>query len=515
MTAFCKSRRGSVAIMAVMILLVLGGLMAAASPMIINEVKMNMVNRDTIEAQYAAEAGAKVGIAAIYGKKEEWSWLKKPINLIPDNARATYMVEIVDSTGAAPTAALTPGEKYTITSTGTVNGSIKKVSAKVTAGGSSSVVRYASYSGSSMRIISGTVTGDIAATGTLTIGNGMTVDGSATVTTGTLTDPQKQDVAGKTTGGLTEVTSIGTLDVASLMQYGATFPVMPTLSTVHSYGQALPRPAGGSATINLTGAYDYSSNPTSGVYYYDSNLADWWQYTYNVASGQKVFIYINGDYTVGMPITGAGDVTIYATGNITVHKNISGNNVNLYAGKVITLSQNTISGNKITLQSAGDFYISGGNVAANTGGTVDIISGNNLDMGAGSVVGSVVTMKAKTASAGKNSSSGLHGVNINAGYPTNKTYIYVDGNVNMASGTVGGLSMIVSMGSVNLHGTQSSAIIIANEDIEAAAGSSGGLYANGSIYIHGANVAYSSSDFSKLVTETSTTAFSIDSWGTP
>jgi hypothetical protein len=92
-------------------------------------------------------------------------------------------------------------------------------------------------------------------------------------------------------------------------------------------------------------------------------------------------------------------------------------------------------------------------------------------MGGGSVVGSVVTLKAKTASAGKNSSSGLHGVNINVGYPNNKTYIYVNGDVNMASGTIGGLSMIVSMGSVNLHGTQSSAIIIANGNIEAASGS--------------------------------------------
>jgi hypothetical protein len=99
MTAFFKSRRGSVAIMAVMILLVLGGLMAAASPMIINEVKMNTVNRDMIEAQYAAEAGAKVGIAAIYGKKTDWSWLgsagvDKFQPLIPGSANKQYSVAI-------------------------------------------------------------------------------------------------------------------------------------------------------------------------------------------------------------------------------------------------------------------------------------------------------------------------------------------------------------------------------------------------------------------------------------
>lgn len=553
MTAFCKNRRGSAAIMAVMILLVLGGLMAAASPMIINEVKMNTVNRDTIEAQYAAEAGAKVGIAAIYAKKTDWSWLGlnnfQP--LIPGSSNRKYSVAI---SPAPPSTAdgWKAGDQYIITSKGKVNGAEKTVKVKVTVGGSSSVVRYASFSNGPMNIVSGSVTGDIASNGLITVGYGMAVDGTVTYSN------QKPVING--TAGTVYADSIGTLDVASLMKYSAAapaMPAMPTLSAVHSYGQVLPRPAGGATTVDLTGSYDYTSNPTSGVYYYDSSLADWWQYTYNVPAGQKVLIYINGDYTVGMPITGSGDITIYVTGQIDVHKNITGRNVaiytkgdidkiesdatisgtnnvklfsngnitingnvtapsvGVYAQKQVDLYQKTISGDKIDLQSTGDFYISGGNVIANAGGTVDITTYANLDMGGGSVVGSVVTMKAKTASAGKNSSSGLHGVNINVGYPTNKTYIYVDGNVNMASGTIGGLSMIVSMGSVNLHGTQSSAIIIANGNIEAASGSSGGLYANGSIYIHGANVTYSSSTFSKLITETSITPFSIDSWGTP
>ena len=132
MTAFFKNRRGSVTIMAVMILLVLGGLMAAASPMIINEVKMNTVNRDMIEAQYAAEAGAKVGIAAIYGNKEEWSWLGNAFSLTSGSTDKTYSVTITPALTGAPEA----GKEYTITSTGTVNGSIKKVSVKVKAGGS-------------------------------------------------------------------------------------------------------------------------------------------------------------------------------------------------------------------------------------------------------------------------------------------------------------------------------------------------------------------------------------------
>lgn len=550
-----QNQRGSVLMIALLIFLILSGMLVAASPTIINELKMNTVNRDMVEAQYAAEAGAKIGMAAVYGKKTDWSWLGKPYYLVNGDTAKTYSVTITPTLSAAPTA----GTEYTITSTGVVNNSTKKVIVKVTAGGSSSVLKYASYSGGPMNIISGTVTGDIAATSSLTIGFGMTVDGAATITKGVLTASQLADVESRTTGTVTEVTTIGTLDVSTLMKYASAAPAMPTmpsLSSVHSYGRALSGPSNPAETINLTGSYNYASNPTSGVYYYDSNLADWWAKTYNIASGQKVFIYIKGDYTVGMPITGAGDITIFATGTIDVHKNISGSNITLYAGKnlilentstiaasgsvncysngtttvqsnitaasvgvysqkTITLSGNTIRGDSIVLQSTGDFYVSGGNVLANSGGTIQISTCGNLDMGAGSITGSVVTMVASTASASNNNASGLHGVNINVGQPTYKTYLYVNGNVNMASGTIGGASMIVSMGSVNLHGTTSSAAIIANGDIDAASGSSGGLYANGTINIHGANVSYSSTTFSTLSVSTAGVAFAVGSWSKP
>ena len=77
--------------MSLLVLVVLGGMLAAASPMIVNEVKMNTINRDMIDAQFAAEAGAKVGIAAVYAKKtsSELDWLGKQQNLTKAVGRFT------------------------------------------------------------------------------------------------------------------------------------------------------------------------------------------------------------------------------------------------------------------------------------------------------------------------------------------------------------------------------------------------------------------------------------------
>ena len=69
------NRRGSVMILSVIVLIFLGGMLTAVSPMIINEVKFNSMNQNMVGAQFAAEAGAKVAIAAIDAKNANWDWL--------------------------------------------------------------------------------------------------------------------------------------------------------------------------------------------------------------------------------------------------------------------------------------------------------------------------------------------------------------------------------------------------------------------------------------------------------
>ena len=471
-----NNQRGSVLIMGLLVLVVLGGMLAAASPMIVNEVKLNMVNRDMIDAQFTAEAGAKAGIAAVYAKNADWTWLGKPKNLTTAEANKTYSVEIVDaSTNTAISGAPVSGTTYKITSTGTVNGVSKKAVVSSLFSNAGGVFNYGAYSSGAMKIVSGSLTGNIASDGLITVGNGVTVNGKVSYTGVTPV------IGGSIQGTPTKVSSIGTLDVNSLMRYTPAMPVFSMSGTV------LPN-----SNLALSGAYNYVSNPTSGKYYKNSNFSNW-SYLYTVAADQSIFIYVNGNYTIGTSITGGGNITIYATGNIETHGNIIGDTVKIYAGGNILLSEKTITGNTIVLQSAGNFNVSGGSVLSPDNGTVDIFSGGKFDIGAGSITGGVVTITATSASS-KVDAVNLHGGNINSGKPGYITKIFAGGDVNLTSLTIGGASMIVATGSMDLHGMTSSAILIANGDIEAASGSAGGLYTNGSINsIHGASITYAPS----------------------
>lgn len=457
------NQRGSSMILGLIASLFLATLLAGIGPLVAVALKSTSVDKDIVAAQYAAEAGAKRAIVGITNSRADWAWsLNNFSNAITDGSNAFYVTSIspVINDGVAPVASTT----YTITSKGTINGVSKTVKAIVTSSGGpsgSSLFQNGMYSGDDMRIVSGSVTGDISSDGLITVGYGMRVNGNVSYS-GSL------PVINGSAGTITPVSNkIGLIDVASLMKYT---PDMPSFSKPIT---ALPT----------------SNSALDGEYYKNSSFSNW-NYTYTVANDKSVFIYVNGDYTIGTPITGGGNITIYATGKVTVHGNIQGNTVQIYAEKDIVLSQNTITGNNITLQSKGNFYISGGSVRANTNGTINIYSGGKLDTGNGSVTGSVVTITATSVSG--TTAADLHGANFNYGMSNYITKFYINGgNVDMGSGNIGGISMVVTTGSINLHGTNSSALLIAGGDIEAQSGSSGGLYANGSIYIHGATVNYS------------------------
>jgi hypothetical protein len=497
--------------MAVMILLVLGGLMAAASPMIINEVKMNMVNRDTIEAQYAAEAGAKVGIAAIYAEKEDWEWLDlskghQPYALIPGVSNKKYTVAIspTPEQGKKPE----PGKEYTITAIGEVNGIKKTVTVKVTAGGSSKILKYTAFAAGSMMLNGGTINGDISTNGSTTIwgtkvngtsesseiaGNRSNISG----TTSCNNDTAKCDL---------EFSSTSTLDVSAYMK---TAPAMPTFTMT---GTPLPQKNNSA----LTGAYDYNSNPNSGKYYYDGNFSNW-GYTYSVASTQSVFIYINGSCQWGRPITGGGNITIYATGNIEIYKNITGGNVKIYSGGSITTNGASISGSSILLQSAGEMKLnSGTQLTAASGGTINLYSGGNFELNSAKATADTVTIMSSGSYCHLNNNSA-----INASSTSAITKIYSTGATEVNGATIGGIGLIVSGGpsviKLNANSSMAKTAVISQGDIEVNGATTGGLYSNGTITVNsGSTVTYDPAIIQSTVTETiSTTEFSIDSWGTP
>lgn len=453
------NQRGSSLILGLITSFFLVALLAGLGPLVATALKSTSVDRDISEAQYAAEAGAKRAIVGIVNGRTDWAWsLNNYSNPITDGSTTQFVTSIspVINDGTAPIA----GKTYTITSKGIVNSVSRTVQATVTSSGSSedSLFQKGMYSGNYMNIVSGSVTGDISSDGLITVGNGMRVNGNVFYS-------GSYPVIKGSAGTLNKVDKkIGLIDVISLMKYT---PTMPSFSKPT---RALPN----------------TNSDLDGNYYQNSSFSNW-NYTYTVASNKSVFIYVDGDYTIGTPINGGGNITIYANGNVTVHGNIQGNTVQIYAEKEIKLSQNTIRGNSITLQSKGNFYISGGSVEANTNGTVNIYSGGKIDAGNGSINGSLVTITATTAP--RTIAADLHGTNFNYGMPNNITKFYINGgNVDMASGNIDGISMIVTTGSIDSHGTNSSTMLIAGGDIEAESGSSAGLYANGFIYVHGSRI---------------------------
>lgn len=479
-----REQRGSVLALSLLVFLFLGGLLVAVSPMIINESKMNTINRDMVDAQFAAEAGAKMGIAAIYAKKTsaELGWLGTPQNLTTSDTDRKYTVTItpaIDSSGPAI------GTAYTVKSVGIVKGTTKKgisvvVTWNITAGSNAGIYNYIGYTKGAMNLSGGpSITGKIASDGQITIQNGLQL-GDIEYTGSAPIYPQKwnsTEVAdGTTIGTMTKVSSVGTLDVASLMKYTPTMPTFSIPSTT------LPL-----SSTALTGSYNYSSNPTSGAYYRSSNFSNW-NYTYSVASNQSIFIYVRGNYTIGTPITGGGNITIYATGDVEIHGNIVGDSIKIYAGRKITLSENTISGNSITLQSGGNFSGAGGSVSADSAsGVINIYSGGSFDFSGNNIVGGTVTITTgKTPGTAVN----LHGGFINSDRPTYITKIYSYGNAELTSTVLGGVSMVVATGTLKLYGMTSSAILIAQGDITSNSGTAAGLYSNGSITTSGSTIKY-------------------------
>ena len=73
--AIIKSQRGSVTIMAIGVMMFLGIILSGVFPMITQEVRSGSVNRDAVEAQYAAEAGLKRAIAAMQAESTDWAWI--------------------------------------------------------------------------------------------------------------------------------------------------------------------------------------------------------------------------------------------------------------------------------------------------------------------------------------------------------------------------------------------------------------------------------------------------------
>ena len=459
------NQRGSVLIMSLLVLVVLGGMLVAASPMIVNEVKMNTVNRDMIDAQFAAEAGAKVGIAAVYAKNTDWSWLGSSRNLVNGNATKTYSVTI----SPAPPAdgKLISGQAYVITSTGTVNNAIKKVIVNVTPGGASNVfTKYSSFSNGKIDI-NGTVNiiGDLASNSSVDLNwSKLTFSDDVYGPAGSV--KYKNRICGGIPAcevSYDALPSPETLDVASLIPAMPTFSMTGTnLTSTWTSGQW------GGSTYTLTASnYFYNGN-------YNLN-----GHNYNIPAGTTTTIYINGKLNImsGYRITGGGNLIIYAKDGV---------------------------------------QLSGGYIDVGSSGSVGIYTPNALEINKDSYInGQTVTVLAQK------STSTLNGGSINATLAGAVTKIYTENfTINNSSSIISGngAGMVVAIKDISITaGSAENTIFVAGGNISAKASIStvvGGLYANGTISISELTMKINPDVVESLALSTpGADSFTINSWG--
>ena len=291
-----KSQRGSVTALALLTMIFLGIIISGLLPMVTNEMKMGTMNKDIIEAQYAAEAGAKRAINEFnkvkFSQTPNWSWLNSNTAFINDVNTKKYKVIIYLSTDASQThvtPSFTTSNTYIIKSTGTVNSATKTVflSILVTGGG-----------GGNPPTVPGLASDAAVYAGqSLDVKNGATFNGASIVSGGDIETKNNLHIA--TPYGLYKNKSL------AIPQYSAeAYKGFPSLGT---------------SSTNLNG----------GTYYVEGK----WVIDNNATISGNGIIFVNGDIKFPQNVNFNGTVLIIATGDMDASNS---NNVNFPSGVLIS-----------------------------------------------------------------------------------------------------------------------------------------------------------------------------------
>lgn len=133
---------GMVTILAMMVMVVLLLCLLGLLPYVSDLTSANRNNTNVLQAQYAAEAGAKRALVsldrnAVNATGNDWTWLNVDSNLATVNTTDFYNVTIMQLNNGAysaytpPTNKVIPNNTYKITSTGKVQNNGKTISATV------------------------------------------------------------------------------------------------------------------------------------------------------------------------------------------------------------------------------------------------------------------------------------------------------------------------------------------------------------------------------------------------
>jgi|GEM_PF-1820015 len=530
MKCYLQNQKGSAMLLALLTMVFLAIVLSGLVPLVNSQMLLSSKNNDVIEAQYAAEAGAKRAIVGFMKNRLDWAWSDGTQQSFCDPYSTTeknYVVTIDPpiTNGFAPTA----GTTYTITSVGSIGKARKSIILKVKAGSGDTVFQYGIYSGKAMSLWSGTVNGNVGTSSNLAI-TGATVNGNV-FTNGTFTiysghilgnatyvatPEEKYQLTPYISGTLVPATTttFTTLDISSLMKYAPTIPTIPSFPTSSAGYTAI---SSGAELI-------------AGNYYCDGDYSNWSGNNFNIASGQSLVLYVNGTFTGNFNITGGGNILIYAKKGVALNNNnisgstieinsgttfalsnsssingsisatiqsvsdltmwdsnyITGDTVACYSGGVLSFGGSTnTTGKLITLQSTGSMNLYGSINQSTTSGIVNAYSGGTLSL-QGKTTASSVTMIALASYF----NGGI--INPSLSGAVSKLYIVgdVDLNSNIAIGSYG-TAMIISLGKISMNGASlSTTSLLAAGDINSWSGSCGGVYSNGAFSMSGGTVTY-------------------------
>lgn len=303
------NQRGSATILGIGIMVILLIFIAGLMPMLVNEVKFGTINRDAIEAQYAAEAGAKRAITEFNHTSSDWSWLNSDRPFLDDMNTKRYNVVIYSASDAnhtpIPSPNLTAANHYVIKSTGTVGRVSKTVLVSVDVSGNNGNAnisgnvfsKYTTFSRGKLQIDNTpTITGDIGSGSTINVVSSTELIHGTAYTPNIPVMDQYTWNRNAVAGGYKLPTSPDTLEIA--------IPALPTMT------------ASGTNLATIT-----ESATLSGGSYYSSGDYKMSGTSLTARKGEVVTLYINGNLNLtseknpGSNIIG-DDITIYVSGNI-------------------------------------------------------------------------------------------------------------------------------------------------------------------------------------------------------
>lgn len=327
--------RGSVTLLAIGVMAFLGIILSGVMPMITQEVRMGTLNRDAVEAQYAAEAGAKRAVASLLAASTDWSWLNAEKNFTGETGK-TYKVGFTTSTsvckvtsdcasyitptnGTAPTSGC-----YCLQSTGKVNGMSKKVAVATKIAAASMPAALSSIVFGNANIImnnTATINGSAGTNGYIQMTSGNAITGVATYNTTSTTS--------------SVITTVGTENPVTTTLAVPTFTVTYTTPTAPAVVSATNWPYGTWAVNNTasplaSGYYSSKGQLDSGAstiviqpnttIYVTKNDLSLYQSTWTMGDNAVIYI-MKGDLKLNTAttLTMPGSSTVYiGNGNNTV-----------------------------------------------------------------------------------------------------------------------------------------------------------------------------------------------------